>query len=94
MNVAYLLVFLALMTLVMAAWGVKAGNRPSVVVYLLMSLVFVSSAVALYPVHEAYLAEKQQAIESARLELELKRIQGVSAAFGSPHAAAEYLKTH
>lgn len=94
MNVAYLLVFLALMALVMVAWGVRAGNRPSVVVYLLMSLVFASSAVALYPMHEAYLAERRRAIESAQLELELKRIQGVSEAFGSPSAAAEYLKHH
>lgn len=93
MNVSYLLMFLALMALVMAAWGVKAGNRPSVVVYLLMSLAFVGSAVAVYPLHEAYLAEKRRAIESAQLELEIKRIQGVSAAFGSPDAAAEYLKT-
>lgn len=94
MNVAYLLVIVALMALVMAGWGIKVGNRASVLVWVLLSLVLVSVGFALYPVHEEYLAKKQLAIESAQLELELKRIQGVSAAFGSPAAAAEYLKTH
>jgi uncharacterized membrane protein len=92
MNIAYLLVVIALFALVLAVRGMTMKAPNAVIGNLCLALSFGLVAIIAYPHHASYLHER--AAELARIDhqIELDRIKALNAAFINPEITREYLK--